>query len=376
MNRFVPVNKPVFLGNEKKYLMECIDTGWISSEGPYVKKLEEGIASFVGRKYGCAVCNGTAALEAAVLALNLETGAEVIIPDFTIISCAQAVIKAGLIPVPVDCGLEDFNIDVKLIETKITDKTRAIMVAHIYGMPVDMDAVVKIAKKYNLLIIEDAAEAHGLTYKGKQCGSFGDVSIFSFYPNKHITCGEGGIVLTDNEAYIERANAVRNLFFDKERRYIHSELGSNFRMTNMQAALGVAQLEYIDKTIEKKREIGKIYQEGLFGIKSFKLPIETCSYANNVYWVFGLVSINRDITADFAMKKLGEKGIATRHFFYPMHKQPALINGEYLREKDKEESLYPNANYLAEYGFYIPSGLGITREDQEYVISVIRELFL
>lgn len=373
MKKNIPVNVPVFNGNEKKYLNECIDTGWVSSDGPFVKRFEEAFSNYVGRKYAFAVCNGSAALEAAVVALDLPVGSEVIIPDFTIISCAQAVTKAGLIPVPVDCNKDDWNIDVSKIEQKITDKTKAIMMVHIYGLPCDVDAIKKIAAKYGLKIIEDAAEAHGLTYGGRQCGSFGDVSIFSFYPNKHIVCGEGGMVMTDSSEIADRVNRARNLFFDSERRYIHSEIGSNFRMTNMQAAIGLAQLEQLDRTVVRKREIGNYYYSELCGTEGIQLPKCKTEHSENIYWVFGIVIKDPDISADYVMNELGEKGIGTRHFFYPMHKQPALKKIGLFAEENESE--YANTNYISEHGFYIPSGLGISREDQKYVVDTIKDVF-
>lgn len=371
----VPVNVPLFEGNEKKYLLDCIETGWISSAGQYIQKFETGMAEYIGQRYGIAVCNGTAALETAIMALDLEEGSEVIMPDFTIISCVQAIVKAGLIPIPIDCNLDDWQMNVSEIEKKITPKTRAIMVVHIYGLPVDMDAIWTMAKEHNLVVIEDAAEAHGLTYRGKQCGSLGDISAFSFFPNKHITCGEGGMVLTSNEYYAKRASQVRNLFFDNERKYIHEEFGSNFRMTNMQAAIGLAQLERINQTIVKKREIGRIYQEELSSLKSFQLPVERKEYADNIYWVFGLVSRDKELTSDIVMKKLGKYGIGTRHFFYPIHKQPALIKCGVCPEKYLEDAQFENSNYISEYGFYIPSGVGMSYEEQKYVIRTIKSVF-
>ncbi len=370
----ISVNTPVFNGNEKKYLMDCIDTGWISSAGKYIELFEEGMANLVEQKYGVAVSNGTAALEAAVLALNLPKGSEVILPDFTIISCVQAIVKAGLIPVPVDCTSDTWNIDVKQIKDKITEKTRAIMVVHIYGLPVDMEPIWKLAKEHNLLVIEDAAEAHGLTYYGKQCGGLGDVSIFSFFPNKHITSGEGGMIMTSNDAYYERAKNVRNLFFDTERRYIHEEFGSNFRMTNIQAAIGLAQLEQIDKTVIRKREIGRYYQEELSNVDGIRLPVPKTEYAENIYWVFGIVLTDPDRSADEIMRKLRDKGIGTRHFFYPIHKQPALIKEECCKDEYLDDRNFPNSNYISEHGFYIPSGLGLTFDEQKYVIKTIKEV--
>lgn len=371
----VPVNTPVFNGNEKKYLMDCIDTGWISSAGAYIEKFENGMGAFIGQKYGVAVSNGTVALEDAMIALSIEPGAEVILPDFTIISCVQAIVKAGLVPVMVDCDINTWNMDVTKVEEKITPKTKAIMVVHIYGLPVDMDPILELAKKHNLFVIEDVAEAHGLTYKGRMCGSMSDICAFSFFPNKHIVCGEGGMILTNNEKFYHRAKDARNLFFDAERRYIHEEFGDNHRMTNMQAAIGLAQLEQIEKTVVRKREIGRIYQEGLADLDLFQLPVEKTDYADNIYWVFGMVIKDPTISADVVMKKLSDRGIATRHFFYPMHKQPALIKEGCCTKEMLDDSLFPNSNYICEHGFYIPSGLGLTYEEQKYVIDTMHELF-
>ena len=204
----IPVNEPLLNGNEKKYLNECIDTGWISSEGPFVHKFEDAMAKAAGRRHGIAVCNGTMALEAAVAALELKPGDEIIMPAFTIISCAAAIVRRGCVPVLVDSDAVTWNMDVSQIEAKITPRTRAIMVVHIYGLPIDMDPVLKMAEKHKLRIIEDAAQMHGQTYKGRPCGSFGDISTFSFYPNKHITTGEGGMIVTDNPALAERCRSL------------------------------------------------------------------------------------------------------------------------------------------------------------------------
>jgi perosamine synthetase len=243
----IPVNRPLLDGSEKKYLDECIDSGWISSEGPFVKKLEAEFSKLMGCAHGVAVCNGSAAIDVALAALRIGPGDEVILPSFTIISCAAAIVRAGAVPVVVDCQSDTWNIDPMLIAAKITNHTKAIMVVHIYGLPVDMDPVTALARKHGLFIIEDAAEQHGQTYKGKPVGSFGDIATVSFYPNKQITTGEGGMVLTNDKALADRCRDLRNLCFDKERRYVHQELGWNFRMSNVQAAIGVAQLERIDR---------------------------------------------------------------------------------------------------------------------------------
>ena len=365
------VNEPVFNGNEKKYLNECIESGWISSEGPFVKRFEKEMASFVGRKYATACSSGSAALEMAVSALELEVGSEIILPSMTIISCAQAITKNNLKPVLVDCDLKTFNMNVCDIESKITNKTRAIMVVHIFGITVDMDPVISIAQKYNLKIIEDAAEVHGQTYKGKKCGSFGDISIFSFYPNKHITTGEGGMVLCDEKNIDKRLKSLRNLCFGDDR-FVHEKIGSNFRMTNLQAAIGVGQLEYIDEIIQKKRWIGNSYNERLKGLNGFSTPITSTSYCENIYWVYSIVINDENpIDAKDAMNLLKQYGIDTRPFFYPMHLQPVfskmeLFNGE----------RYPNSEKLYSKGFYLPSGLNLTLEMIDEVVKNVKRVLL
>lgn len=367
---FIPVNTPLLDGNEKKYLCECIDTGWISSEGPFVKRLESGLADYVGRKYGIAVCNGSVALDLSVEALMLEKGDEVIMPAFTIISCASSLVRKGIKPVLVDADPYTWNMDVTQIEEKITSKTKAIMVVHLYGLPVDMDVVLEIAERHHLYIIEDGAEAHGLVYKGKKCGSFGTISAMSFYPNKHITTGEGGMVLVDDEKLRERCDLFRNLCHSKDRRFYHEELGYNFRMSNIQAAVGVAQLEKIEEHLRLKRELGASYQAKLKGTKGLQLPVENTEYAENLYWVFGMV-IENDVPLDAReiMKKLAERKVGCRPFFYPMHFQPVFRKMGLF-----ENESYPIAEKLGERGFYIPSGLSVTEEQRVYIAEQIREV--
>lgn len=366
--RRVFVNEPVLDGNERKYINECIDTNWISFEGPFVKRFEQGMAELTDRKYAVAVSNGSVALDTAVLALKLGEGDEVIMPTFTIMSCAAPLVRAGAKPVLIDADPLTFNMKVEDIEAKITDKTKAIMVVHIYGLPVDMDPVLNIAKRHNLYLIEDAAEMHGQTYKGRPCGSFGDISTFSFYPNKHVTCGEGGMVLTNDEKLSERCSSIRNLFFSKKKRYLHEELGYNFRMTNLQAAVGCAQLERLQKTVEKKRHIGRLYTNMLKDVVGLQLPLEKKEYADNIYWVYGIVlDDSLPIDADEFMKRLETEGIGCRGFFWGMHEQPVfkdmgLFDGEH----------YPMAEKLARRGLYIPSGVNLTDDDQEYVVDKIK----
>lgn len=263
MSDFIPVNTPLLDGNEKKYLTECIDSGWISSEGPFIKEFEQQFSARMGRKHGIAVSNGTAAIDAAVEALDIGPGDEVIMPTFTIISCISQIVRNGGLPVLIDSDPITFNMDVKQVEAKITPRTKAIMIVHIFGLPVDVAPLLDIAKRHGLKVLEDAAEMHGQTYMGKPCGSFGDISTFSFYPNKHITTGEGGMILTDDDELAETCRSLRNLCFQANKRFVHERLGWNLRMTNMQAALGVAQLERLDEFVLRKREMGKRYTEML-----------------------------------------------------------------------------------------------------------------
>ena len=366
----VPVNEPLLDGNEKKYLNECIETSWISSEGPFVKRFEEGMASLSNRKHGVSVCNGSVALDLALQALNLEQGSEVIMPSFTIISCAAAVVRAGCVPVLVDSDPLTWNMDVKQVEAKITNKTSAIMAVHIYGLPVDMAALMALAEKHSLAVIEDAAEAIGQTADGQSCGSFGDISCFSFYPNKHVTTGEGGMVMCNDDALAERCRALRNLSFVPERRFLHYELGYNFRMSNIQAALGVAQLEKIEATLAKKRYIGSRYQELLKGLKAAQLPLAETAYSKNLYWVFGLVlDDSLPFDARECEKRLQKRGVGTRPFFWPMHEQPVFTNdGMFSGER------YPVSERLARRGFYIPSGLALTDAQMEYVAEQVLDV--
>jgi perosamine synthetase len=366
----IPVNEPLLDGNEKRYLAECIDTGWISSEGPFVRRLEEEFAARVDRKHGVAVCNGSAALDAAVAALALGPGDEVILPSFTIVSCAAAVVRAGATPVVVDCAADAWNMRVDQVAERITPRTKAIMAVHIYGLPVDMDPLLALADKHGLFVIEDAAEMHGARYRGRPCGSFGDISTFSFYPNKHVTTGEGGIIVTNDDALAERCRSLRNLCFQPQRRFVHEELGWNFRMTNMQAALGVAQLERLDEFVDRKRRMGRRYTDLLRGVSGLQLPLPKTDYAENIYWVYGVV-LEDDVPFDAqaAMSALAARGIGTRPFFWPMHEQPVFRKMGLFRDER-----LPAAERLARRGFYLPSGLALTHASIETAASALIDI--
>jgi len=364
----IPVNEPRIGLHELEYVRECLQTGWISSEGRFIGAFEQAWADYCGMKFGVAVSNGTTALQLAVACLDLQPGEEVILPTFTIISCAQAITYNGGTPVLVDCDARTWCMDVGQVEAKITPRTRAIMPVHIYGHPVDMQPLWDVARQHNLIIIEDAAEAHGAEYKGARCGSLGDINCFSFYANKIITTGEGGMVLTNNESYANQVRSLRNLCFQKERRFYHTALGHNFRMTNIQAALGFAQVENIEAAIQHKRWMGQEYTRRLSQIKGLQLPVEE-AWAKNVYWMYGIVlEPSTGATAEEFAKRLSERGVMTRPFFLGMHEQPVfLARGLFVDEH------YPVAERLARQGLYLPSGLTLTLEQLEEVCRVVGE---
>ena len=372
----IPVNEPLLIGREWKYVAECLQTGWISSAGRFIEEFEQKWAEYCGMQYGIAVCNGTTALQVAVGCLDLQPGDEVIMPSFTIISCALPVVERGAIPVLVDCDPLTWCMDVSQIEAKITARTRAIMPVHIYGHPVDMDPVLDLAKRYNLVVIEDAAEVHGAEYLRhangaapvwQRCGGMGHISTFSFYANKLITTGEGGMLLTSDPVYAEKARSLRNLCFRPERRFYHTELGYNYRMTNMQAALGLAQLERFDQILAKKRWMGAAYTERLKDISCLQLPVEK-EWARQVYWMYGLVlAENTGMDAVSFAKKLEARGVQTRPFFLGMHEQPVF----WERGLFKDEH-YPVAERMARQGLYLPSGLALTEAQLEQVCEVVK----
>lgn len=369
----IPVNKPLFSGNESKYLLSCIKSGWISSGGQYVKKFEKKFADYIGRKFSTSVSNGSVALEIAFKALNLKPGSEVILPTFTIISCCNAIIKAGLKPVLVDCDKDTFNMNIDHVKNKINKNTSAILMVHIYGITVDVDKILKLAKKYQLKVIEDAAEVHGQKYKKKLCGSFGDISTFSFYANKHITTGEGGMILTNKKKIFENILNLKNLYFGKgKNRFKHYGIGSNQRFTNLQASIGLAQLERINQIIKKKNFIGNYYTKKLSVITDkICLPLQKISYCKNIYWVYGIVIKDScKYNADKIIKMLKQESVECRPFFFPMHMQPVYKKMNIFNIKR-----YPISEKISKKGFYIPSGVGITKKEQDTVIKKIIKVF-
>jgi perosamine synthetase len=367
----IPVNEPKLGPKEKEYVLDCLDSGWISSAGKYLEEFENRWAAYCGMKYGVAMCNGTVALEAAAASIDLQPGDEVIMPSFTIISCALAVVERGGIPVLVDCDPDTWCMDVSQVEARITSKTRALMPVHIYGHPVEMGPLLALAEKDHLQIIEDAAEAHGAEYKGRRCGSFGDIACFSFYANKIVTTGEGGMALTNDAALAERLRSQRNLCFQPQRRFYHTELGHNYRMTNIQAAIGLAQVEAIDEHIAHKRWMAKAYTDRLQGIASLRLPVEK-SWAKNVYWMYGIVLDEATgLNAEEFSRRLKARGIETRPFFLGMHEQPIFLDeGLFIGE------YYPVCERISRQGLYLPSGLTLTEAQVDEVNEAIKNCLM
>jgi len=294
----------------------------------------------------------------------------VIVPTFTIISCVTAILNAGAKPVLVDMDPDTWNMTPEGISEAITSKTRAILIVHIYGLPVEMEPILELARAEGLKVIEDAAEAIGQECHGQPCGSFGDISTFSFYPNKHITTGEGGMILTDDEGLAGRCRGLRNLCFQPEKRFYHEEIGWNYRMTNLQAALGLAQLESLPNTLLRKREIGQLYERLLHDCEPLQFPLPSTSYAENLYWVFGVVLKvgSEELTLELT-RQLGEAKIGTRPFFWPMHEQPVFHKMGLFREDS-----FPVAERLARTGFYLPSGVGTTDQQVKHVAEVLKGL--
>jgi perosamine synthetase len=371
----IPVYEPLLNGNEQRYVSEAIASGWVSSEGPFVERFEAAFAARVDREHGVAVSSGTMALQIALQALDLPPAGEVILPTFTIISCVLAVIRCGLTPVLVDADPNTWNVDVTQIEAKITPRTRAILMVHTYGLPCDVAPILALAIKHNLFVIEDAAQMHGQTCADMPCGSFGDVSIFSFYANKLVTTGEGGMVVTDDLNLSLRCRQLRDLDHTPGHRFQHHTLSWNARMTNLQAAVGCAQLERLETFVIRKRAIGLRYNRLLADIPGVQLPVPATDYAQNIYWAYGLVLQDEARVIDPIVRQLTARGIGWRPFFCPIHQQmPVLL---YLKGQVREingPSLFPVADALERRGFYIPGGLTLTQSDQERVADALREV--
>lgn len=369
----IPVCEPVIGDEEREYLLDALSKNEISgSFGKYIDLFEKEFSQYCGTKFGITTTSGTTALHLALASLSIRKNDEVILPAFTNIATAYAVVYCGAKPVVVDSDPLTWNIDPNKIEDKITENAKVIMPVHIYGHPVDMNPILNLADNYNLSVVEDCAEAHGAEYLGRKVGGLGDIGCFSFYANKIITTGEGGMIVTNSKEFAEHAKLLRNLAFSKQRRFLHYHLGFNYRMTNIQAAIGLAQIRKIEMIIEKKRAIGKLYNSLLNNVEGITLPTEM-DYAKNVYWMYGILVHSRKagLDRDTMMSELHKRGIETRGFFIPMNKQPAFIKMGYF----KNESC-PVAEELSEKGFYLPSSINLEEDKIELIVSTIKDIIV
>jgi perosamine synthetase len=356
----IPVAKPFLGAEELENIREAVESGWISSKGKFITGFEEKFAAFCGVKYAVATSNGTTALHLALMGLDIGKGDEVIVPDLTFIATANAVTYTGATPVMVDSRSDYWGIDPELIEEKITPVTKAIIPVHLYGHPCDMDAIGDIARRHNLFIIEDAAEAHGAEYKGRKVGTFGDVSCFSFFGNKIITTGEGGMCLTNNAETAERIRILRDHGQRPDKRYWYDVVGFNYRMTNIQAAIGVAQVDRLEYLVDIKRQIAGWYKTGLQDLcnEGYLIPAPEMPWAKNVYWMYSVLLTDKvKINRDDVIVRLADSGIETRPFFYPLNLMPPYESSE----------CFPVAGMLGSRGINLPSGYGIDREDVNYI---------
>ena len=366
INGIIRVCEPTLGIEEKKNVIDCLDTGWISSHGGYITKFEKLFAKKCNANYALATSSGSTAIHLACHTLGLKKNDEVIMPTITMVATANMVSVTGAKPIFVDIDRRTWTINVDEIEKKINNNTKAIMPVHIYGHPCEMDKILKIAKKYNLLVIEDAAEAHGAKYKNKKIGSIGDLTIFSFFANKNITTGEGGMITTNNRKFYELAKKLRNQAFSSQRHFWHTYLGFNYRMTNLQAAIGFAQVKKMEKLVNLRIKNANYYNYYLKEINGITLPPSTKNI-KNVYWMYTIEIDKKKYGMDALKlrKKLAEKGIETRSFFIPVHLQPIYYKKEYKNKFPISESIFKNA-------FYLPSSSHLNKSQKDYIIDVIR----
>jgi perosamine synthetase len=371
------VSAPSLGSRELELVSRCVESGWVSAGSPYVQEFEAGWASYCGREHGVAVCNGTAALELGLATLGIGPGDEVVMPSLTIISCALAAVRLGAVPVLIESDPHTWCIDVDRIEAAIGPRTRAIMPVHLLGHPADMDPILEIAGRYDLAVIEDAAEAHGARYLShtggdsgtwRRCGAIGDLGVFSFYANKVVTTGEGGMLVTDDPALAARARSLRDLAHEPGRRFRHQELAFNFRLSGLQAALGVAQLEHVDDVLARKRAIADFYGQRLGGRTELHLSGEK-PWAQRAYWMYGIVARDGPPN-DVVAKRLAELGVESRPFFLGMHEQPALAGRFRLGAGP-----LPVTERLSRYGFYLPSGPVLAESELETVTDAVNAVF-
>lgn len=364
--RWIPVAAPLLAGNEKKYVLDCLDSTWISSTGAYIERFESAFAEFCGTKHAVSCSNGTTALHLALMALGVGSGDEVIVPTLTFVATANAVVYCGGRPVFVDAEPDTWNMDPALIEAKITPRTRGIIVVHLLGHPVDMDPVLSLARRHGLFVLEDAAQAHGAEYKGKRVGSLGDAATFSFYGNKIVSTGEGGMVVTNDGSIAAKVKLLKNHGMDPSRRYWHPVIGYNYRMTNVAAAIGLAQLEKVDWQLERRREVVSWYREELAGIEGLSWQSEK-EWARHVWWMFTVTMDDAFVLGrDGVMEHLQELGFETRPVVYPLHTLPPY------RDSYQDVS-FPVAERVACRGLNLPTWAGVTRTDVRDVCEGLLE---
>jgi len=363
--RFIPVAAPMLIGNEKAYVMDCLKSTWISSSGKYIERFEAAFADFCEVKYAISCCNGTVALHLALMALDVGPGDEVIVPTLTFVATANAVTYCGARPIFVDSEPETWNLNPALLEEKITPLTKGIIVVHLYGHPVDMEPVLDIAQRHGLFVIEDAAEAHGAEYKGQRVGSIGNIGTFSFYGNKIITTGEGGMVVTNDDALAKKVRQLKGQGMDPNRRYWFPMIGYNYRMTNIAAAIGLAQLEKAEWHIQCRLEIAAWYREQLRDTPGVVWQFEK-EWARHVHWMFTIVLDDDLLSRDEVMAHLQERGIESRPVFYPMHTLPPYRNSSH-------RDSFPIAERIARRGISLPTWAGLTCEDVRYVCDSLLE---
>lgn len=354
----IPLAYPLLNGNEKKYVLDCLHTSWISSVGKYVDQFEKSFQDFCGTKYAISCANGTVALHLALLACGIGKGDEVIVPTLTYIASANAVSYCGALPVFVDSEKDTWNMDPAKIEEKINERTKAIIAVHLYGHPVNMEPILKIAEKYGLIVIEDAAEAHGAEYKGKKVGSIGHIGCFSFFGNKIITTGEGGMITTNDDALNEKIRLLKNQGMDQNRKYWFPVIGYNYRLTNLQAAIGLGQMENIQEHLKKRRDISSLYDRYLKHLANcIELPKEE-KWSRHSFWMYSiLLKDQAKVDRDQLISLLAQDGIETRPVFYPMHTLPPY------QEKDS----YPVAEHIAKRGLNLPTHGLLTEDEIRYI---------
>ncbi len=371
---FIPVCTPCFIGNEERYTSEAVRTAWVSSSGAYIEKFETSFSEYCGVRHGITTSSGTTALHLALRALDIGPGDEVIIPDFTMVAVLAAVLYCGATPVFLDVAADTWCLDPEQLESRISKNTKAIVVVHTYGHPADMEAIRRITKGHDIAIVEDAAEAHGAEYRGVRCGNLSDISCFSFFGNKIMTTGEGGMVLTNDDTLAERCRYFKNLCFPATgpRDYVHEDLGYNYRMTNLQAAVGLAQVETIDQLVDRRIRNARFYNEELADVPGLQLPVEK-DYAKNVYWMYGIVVDPQTFgcSRDQLMASLKERRIDSRYFFRPLHRQGLLKKCGHEIAGD-----FPITEMLSERGLYLPSSSALTEAELSRVCQAIKKIHL